>query len=277
MHLTCVCTDCQNCDSESFYQLFTVNICKLQNFISNSPRLEIFADRLAFDSERTSEYDVHWHFIMCNIQLLKLLCRTSSELTQICDTLSPGCKHSCAGTNPETSAPPLSSDALSVSHRKAVSSALQFISVFGISPLLLPGVGIPLHLRSQLAGRLVTKDVTSCLSNCDKYCHLAACIGVLIDCLHQPALASVILSVHICDLLASLIQVCYSPVWKTYAAEAVETRTDLVGMKYVDELTKLINELPTATLVRELLLLQSGYCPPNMKVRGFYIMFYAVA
>jgi len=255
---------------------------KLQEVILCSPGLAAVADRLTFNIEPTSEYDVRWHFVACNIQLLHLLCKTLSETSEKCDTLPSGHTHGDAITNPEVSAPPLSSDTLSLGHRKAVSSALQFVSGFGICPLLLPGVGIPLHRRSELAHRLVTEDVASCLSTCDRYYRLTVCIDILFDCLEQPALAPVILSAHLCDLVASLLQVCYAPVWKKFAAEFEETRScrkDLGIMcshrNYVDKLTELMNQVSSSTLVRELLLLQSG-CPPslNMKVCVFVVVLF---
>ena len=269
MHL-CFFPDVQKCDAASLDQLFAVNIHKLKEFMLSSPRLSVFADRLTFSVEGTSEYDVRWHFVTCNIQLLQLLCDTLSEMTEKCD----GSIRGCAGTNPETSAPPLSSETLSLAHRKAVSSALQFVTGLGVCPLLLPGVGIPLHRRSELACRLVTNDTVSHVSDCDKYHRLAVCIDILLDYLEQQELTSVILSASLCDLLASLIQVCYAPVWKKYAAEFEKMRpcSQDLGLicrrrNYKDELTKLLNRPSSSTLVRELLLLQSG-CPPspNMKV-----------
>ena len=260
-------------DAASFDNLFAVNIHKLQETTQSSPRLAVFADKLTFTVEKTTEYNICWHFVTCNIQLMQLLCKTLSEMTKKSDTSLPN--HTCgsAGSNPETSAPPLSSDTLSLAQRKAVSSALQFIIGFGISPLLLPGVGIPLHRRSEVACKLVTPDIASGLSDYDKYYRLTVCIDILLDCLEQEVLASVVLSAHLCDLLASLIQVCYAPVWKTYAAEFEKTRSARkdIGLmcshrNYIDELTKLTNQMSSSALVRELLLLQSG-CPPSPTVK----------
>lgn len=256
--------DCQNYDAASLDQLFAVNIRKLQDVVRRSPKLAVCTDRVTFDVEEISAYDVRWHFVMCNIQLLQLLCKTLSEITERCSAL-PG--HT-AGINPETHSPPVSSDMLSLTQRKAVSSALQFVSGLGVCPLLMTGVGIPLRRRSELACRLVTEDMVSGLSDCDKYHRLTVCIDVLLDCFEQPTLASIILSAHLCDLLASLMQVCYAPTWKTCTAEFQETRSCRCSPRiYVDELTKLKNKLPSSVLVRELLVLQSG-CPPspNMKV-----------
>jgi len=257
-------TDFQKCDDASFDQLFTVNVRKLQEVVLSSPKLAVFTNRLTFGIEETSADDVHWHFVMCNIQLLQLLCRTLSETTEKCNSL-PG--HT-AGVNPETHSQLLSSDMLSLDQRKAVSSALQFVTGLGICPLLLPGVGIPLHGRSEVAWQHVTEDTVSHLSGCDRYHRLTVCIDVLLDCFEQQALASIILSAHLCDLLASLMQVCHAPTWKTYATEFEETRSCKCSPRnYVDELPKLINKVPSSVLLRELLLLQSG-CPPspNMKV-----------
>lgn len=263
-----------------------MNICKLQEMILSSPRLAGLADILAFNVEGTSQCDVRWHFVVCNIQLLQLLCKSLSETAEKRHSLLSDSTPGCVATNPETSAPPLSSDTLSFAQRKAVSSALQFVSGFGICPLLLPGVGIPLHCRSELAHRLVTQDVASCLANCDKYYCLSVCIDILLSCLEQKELSSLLLSTHLYDLLASLIQVCYAPVWKNYAAAFEENRScrkDLVTLcshgHYIDKLTQLMNQVSSSCLVRELLLLQSG-CPPspNMNVSVFCIAhFFAIA
>jgi len=69
----CVFVDFEKCGGASFDQLFAVNICKLQEMILSSPRLAGFADRVAFNVEGTSQCDVRWHFVVCNIQLLQLL------------------------------------------------------------------------------------------------------------------------------------------------------------------------------------------------------------
>jgi len=259
----CLCTDFQQCRSASFDQLFAVNIRKLQDVILSTPKLAALADKLTFDVVETSAYDARWHFVMCNIQLLQLLCKTLSEVTERCSPL-PG--HT-ARADPESHCSPLSPDVLSLTQRKAVSSALQFVSGLGICPLLMPGVGIPLHRRSELACRLVTEDTASHLTGCDKYHHLTACVDVLLDCLEKEALASVVLSAHLSDLLASLMQVCYAPAWKTFATEYEETRSRCSARNHVEELTKLTNKIPSSLLIRELLLLQTG-CPPTptMKV-----------
>jgi len=254
--------DFRKCDDASFDQLFAVNVRKLREVVLSSPKLAAFTDRLAFEVEETSAHDACWHFVMCNIQLLQLLCMTLSEVTKRDSTL-PG--HTAA-VNPETHCPSLFSDLLSLTQRKAISSALQFISGLGVCPLLMPGVGIPLHRRSELACRLVTEDAVSHLSGCDRYHRLTVCIDILLDCLEQEALASIIVSAHLCDLLASLMQVCYAPVWKTYATEFEETRSRCSARNYMEELTRLKNKLPSSLLIRELLLLQSG-CPPTPKMK----------
>jgi len=216
---------------------------------------------------------VRWRVVVCSIQLLRLLCQTLSKITAKCKPLS-GSVPASAIANPETSAPPLPLDTLSLSQIKTVSAALQFVSGLGICPLLLPGVGIPLQLRSEAARKLMTKDTAGGLSNADRYFRLAACVNTLLDCFKQQALMSVILSSHLCDLLASLIQVCHSPLWSTYAAEFDETRSQREDVRllcshrnYADELSKLVDQVPSSSLVKELLLLQSG-CPssPDTKV-----------
>jgi len=281
LHL-CSFTDFQKHDAASFDQLLAVNICKLREFIASSPKLSVFADRLGFNAEEMSEYDVCWRFVECNIQLLQLLCKNLSAITENHETL-PHNTCGCAETNPETSAPELSSDTLSLAQSKAVSSSLQFVTGLGICPLLVPGVGIPLSRRSELACRLVTNAAASRLSDCDKYYRLAVCIEILLSCLEQTALASIVLSANLCDLLASLMQVCYAPDWKKYAAEvemAKPGQKDLGFIcrhrNYKDELMKLVDQVPSSTLVRELLILQSG-CPPspNMKVCTFCVVFNA--
>lgn len=266
-------------DAASFDRLFAVNIGKLQETTWSSPRLAVFADRLTFAVEGAAECDLRWHFVTCNIQLMQLLCKTLSEITEKSDKLIPDQTSGSALTNPETSAPPLASDTLSLAQRKVVSSALQFVSGFGICPLLLPGVGIPLHRRSELSCKLVIQDVASGLSDYDKYYRLTACIDILLDCLEQEELASIVLSAHLCDLLASLIQVCHAPVWKTYAAEFEETRSSRKDpglvcshRNYVDELSRLTKQMSSSTLVQELLLLQSG-CPPSPNAKVLFELY----
>ena len=270
----------QKAAAASFDELINVNIRKLQEIVTSSPGLAVFANRLTFTNEECSDNDVRWRFVTCTIQLLQLLCEVLSEVSEKSDS-SADRTSNCAGSNADTAAPPLCSDAPSLTHRKVVSSALQFVSALGICPLLLPGVGIPLCQRSELACRLLLEDTTSCLSNSDKHYRLTVCVDILLDCLQHQVLASIILSAHVGDLFASLIQVCFSPDWKSYAAEFEKTRVcredglEYRHRNYVDELTKLTNRVSSSSLVREVLLLQSG-CPPssNMKVCFFALFNY---
>lgn len=157
----------------------------------------------------------------------------------------------------------LQSDALSVSQQQIVAGTLQFITALGIYPYLQSGVGVPLSLRlkeSQLLGLTSgTGTGVSCQSEAAKDTEYAMnrliqTVLVLTKCLDHPGLGSIVLSRHLTDLLASLLQICHSP---TYEDVTEMLRRE----RCVDALGNLMDRTYQPLVIRELLLLQGR--PPR--------------
>ncbi len=102
----------------------------------------------------------------------------------------------------------LSPDTLSFGQQKTILTALQFITCIGLVPCLDQGVGVPLEKRSGF-GKILSEPQK--IPEEDRYLRLLHIIRVLLDCAQQPSLGGLILSRHLGDLLAGLLQICHSP------------------------------------------------------------------
>lgn len=106
-------------------------------------------------------------------------------------------------------APPLSPDTLSVSQQKTVLSILQFTVVLGLCPHLQPGIGIPIERRSEFGKLLLESSKLSAVSGQEHYVSLLQSVWVLVTCLDSPSLGQIILSRHLNDILAALLQLVH--------------------------------------------------------------------
>ena len=93
---------------------------------------------------------------------------------------------------------------LSISDQQVVKTVIQLIVVLGICPNLLEGVGIPIQQRTGFSAALGSEQA---LPKCPKC--LYECVMILVSCLSEPNLSLVILSKHLADILAALIQLGY--------------------------------------------------------------------
>ncbi|XP_065934325.1 transport and Golgi organization protein 6 homolog isoform X2 [Magallana gigas] len=106
-------------------------------------------------------------------------------------------------------APPLSPDILSVGQQKTVLSILQFTVVLGLCPHLQPGIGIPIERRSEFGKLLLESSMLTALSGHEHYVSLLQTVWVLMTCLDSPSLGQIILSRHLNDILAALLQLVH--------------------------------------------------------------------
>ena len=145
---------------------------------------------------------LRWCYVKTCLELLKLLKESLIELKREGEGSGEESAHGKRGND----APRLPADSLSVGDQKTVLTALQFVVILGISPNLLPGVGIPLEKRSGFASVLNIQ----CTIKSER--RLFECVDTLVDCVAQPSLGSLVLSRHLGDILSGLIQICYAPV-----------------------------------------------------------------
>ena len=151
---------------------------------------------------------VLWPYAMWNLKLLHLLRQAMLEAAKKIVPSVERCRKS---------APALPADVLGALQQKTVVTSLQLIVCLGICPNLLPGIGIPLELRSGFAA-LLTKPAPLCYK--EKRLRLSMCCRVLLECVQQPNLGSLVLSRCLGDLLAALMQLRYGPVPKINKASA---------------------------------------------------------
>ncbi|XP_022244952.1 transport and Golgi organization protein 6 homolog isoform X2 [Limulus polyphemus] len=162
---------------------------------------------------------IKWRFLTCCLIFIKLLQRALNTASQKDSKTSSNFKSSENQKN--ISCGP--HDTLSVSQHKTVARCVQFICGLGIIPSLLRGVGIPLERRTGFSQLLI--ESTEVWPPWKKHRRLVACVIILIDCLSNSTLGSMILSQHAGDLLAALIQLCYAPIKKlsdTFGAADLE-------------------------------------------------------
>ena len=100
---------------------------------------------------------------------------------------------------------------LSVNQQQNVSSIIQLAVALGIVPSLLPGVGLPLSKRSKFY-EIVSKEQE--LSVLQSHERLVKTTKSLLKLLENPTLSQIILTKHLGDILASLIQLSSAPLKK---------------------------------------------------------------
>ena len=107
-------------------------------------------------------------------------------------------------------APQISPDTLSFEEQKVVLTAVQFVVCLGISPCLDKGVGIPIEARSEFSKLIHASGDTGEVDSKERQLRLFICLKVFISCIFTPSLGSVILSRHLADILAGLLQLTQS-------------------------------------------------------------------
>lgn len=153
---------------------------------------------------------------------------------------------------------------ISVKNQKLLRTCFQLITSVGISPSLITGLGISLSKRSITASKLPP----FLLADEQKYEILVNCTDFFTRSYSVPVLKKIIITLHLSDYLASLIQLAFAPLKKPGTYEnfvmTEEKYNELCAdrQKYV----KIYNHLTTncfqPILMKELLVLQSCKDPP---------------
>ena len=167
-------------------------------------------------SENAGKYITRWKFVQMCLTLLDMLQESLMAARKKNKETPEGNEK---GKKKSKEAPPLAPDSLSVVDQKAALTAIQLVVTLGTCPNLLPGVGIPLERRSGFA-HLFKMDED--LRRNER--HLYQCVECLVSCIQHPALGSLILSRHLGDVLASLLQICYAPL-SSYMSNNMACRT----------------------------------------------------
>ncbi len=115
---------------------------------------------------------------------------------------------------------------LSVNQQQNISSLMQLIIALGIVPSLLPGVGLPLSKRSKFfelaLGGQNSNDKKDQNGVLEMHQRLVFCSKHFLDLLEVKDLRQILLTKHLGDVLASLIQLSSAPLKKPQPSETME-------------------------------------------------------
>ena len=178
------------------------NMNELENKINTDPRFHSLRRDDWNTVTNSDQSNVNWQFVTSCLHLLNTLqqsIRKSAEL--YVET-----EQSKSKALTPNQAPAMSPDVLSVSQQKTVLTALQFIACLGLCPCFQEGVGIPLHKRSGFSS-LIVKDAS--LLESERCSRMVDCARVLMQCVGVSCLGVLILSRHLSDLLATLLQLSF--------------------------------------------------------------------
>ena len=152
------------------------------------------------DSDGKEALDVRWNYVTKGLELLQRLKNSLPKDSK--DSLS---------------------ESLSIGQQQNVSAGIQLVIALGIVPSLLPGVGLSMAKRSKFY-EIEAKTRKSDDSNkpiLEMHNRLVLCTKELLDLATNPGLSQMILTKHLGDVLAALIQLSSAPLKK--AKEISET------------------------------------------------------
>ena len=162
---------------------------------------------------------------------------------------------------------------LSVNQQQNVTTLIQLIIAFGALPSMLPGVGLPLEKRSKFYSMVQPQEQGS-LSVEEKHQRLVKTMLELLELIEEPTLSQIVLTKHLGDILAILIQLSSAPLKKPSSQGPEETAnttgegkfhmTQDMYDKFVKEqqefkekLLRIVTKIFPPLAVKYLLLLQS--------------------
>ncbi|XP_046550587.1 transport and Golgi organization protein 6 homolog [Haliotis rubra] len=204
-------TDSASSDGESQFdhllrtKLQSINGSLQSDTFSNLPCLSVLQTQTTVSD--TDKSDVRWKYTSVCLHLLLLL---QKHLIQASRDFQEEMKKNPPSMKTPHQVPPLSPDVLSIEQEKTVLTTLQFTVCLGICPNVDKGVGIPVERRSGF-GKLLTGSKLKEVSREERYARLGLCGRIFSACLNVPSLSALILSRHLCDFLAILLQLNHCP------------------------------------------------------------------
>ncbi|XP_052758634.1 transport and Golgi organization protein 6 [Galleria mellonella] len=148
---------------------------------------------------------------------------------------------------------------ISVRNQKLLRTSFQLITSLGISPCLILGLGISLSKRCTSSTLLPTLM----LNDEQKYEMLTKCTDFFSRSYKIPVLKNIIMSLHLSDYLAALIQLAFAPLKKPGSYANFTMTNDMYNrlvvdrQKYVQIYEHLVCNCFQPLLMKELLVLQS--------------------
>lgn len=153
---------------------------------------------------------------------------------------------------------------ISVKNQKLLRSCFQLITSLGFSSCLIPGLGLSLTKRCSSATMLPTLSLT----DEQKYKLLVDCTDLFSRCYKVPVLKNIIITFHLSDYLAALLQLSFAPLKKPGTYKNFIMTVDMYDQlnkdrqRYVQIYEHLIANCFQPILMKELLVLQSVNDPP---------------
>ncbi|XP_026324072.1 transport and Golgi organization protein 6 isoform X2 [Hyposmocoma kahamanoa] len=153
---------------------------------------------------------------------------------------------------------------ISVKNQKLLRSCFQLITSLGFSSCLIPGLGLSLTKRCSSAVMLPSLSLT----DEQKYKLLVDCADFFERCYKVPVLKNIIVTFHLSDYLAALIQLSFAPLKKPGTYRNFTMTQDMYDQlnkdrqRYVRIYEHLIANCFQPILMKELLVLQSVNDPP---------------
>ena len=192
-------------DKCRFDQLLISNAETLREILDTDPHFSVLQSQWKDDTTVTvpSRCSSRWDFVLYCLKTLHLLQESLKS------SVAEYTKQKPESVRPSR-APQISPDTLSFEEQKVVLTAVQFVVCLGISPNLDKGVGIPIEIRSEFSKLIQASSVTGEVDSQEKQQRLFTCLKVFIFCIFTPSLGSVILSRHLTDILAGLLQLTHS-------------------------------------------------------------------
>lgn len=244
----------QHEQTSSFVENLELLLKKFESFASQRETLSLVlaAKQEQFHISVGPNDTLYWKYTATSLCLLCVLVDLLSE-----EQLS----------RPATSSPPHApKHMLGVTDHKFVQCLVQRIVYVGIYPYLLPGVDNLTKLRlSHFSG--ATKVALPAEL---KTWYLAKCCQMLLRCIEEQTVGSLVITHHLSDLLVALVQVCYGPTAVDSTGPRSQTGHAVAGCAfvgederagYVEALNGLLDRVHQPIVVRELLCLQSGGMP----------------
>ena len=194
-----------------FHQHLQTNLHQLDSRLTDDNFRHLVSDGTEADGEhdhQAASSSVEWQYVCRILQLLHklsfILLRSGSSENSEQTSQKP--------KRPQD-APPLSKAALSISHIQTVKTALEFLACLGLCPNLSPGVGIPVQHRSKLLTSAPLDAATLAEISFSfelKRARLSACVCALAEMFTVPELQSIIVSSHLNDMLAAVLELAFS-------------------------------------------------------------------
>ena len=159
---------------------------------------------------------------------------------------------------------------ISVKNQKLLRTCYQIISSIGISLCLIPGLGI--NLSKRCVSACILQQIV--LTDEEKYEFLTICTDFLSRSYDIPVLKNIIITFHLSDYLAALIQLAFAPIKKPgiypkfTMTEEMFKRIAYERQKYVSIYEYLVQNCFQPMLMKELLVLQS-LLQKNLQVEIF--------